>query len=65
MFLSLLRFIENQRYHVPGNTGGGTFNIFVIDITVDQDAAPGLRALRLGTEFNPAAPAYLTVVATC
>jgi hypothetical protein len=55
------RFIENQQYHVPGNTNPGTFNILVLDIEVGPDAAPGQRALRLGTEFNAAAPAFLVV----
>jgi hypothetical protein len=55
------RFIENQQYHVPGNTNPGMFNILVLDIEVGPDAAPGQRALRLGTEFNAAAPAFLVV----
>lgn len=54
-------FIQNQRYHVPGNTNPGTFNIFVLDIDVGADAPAGQLALRLGTEFNAAAPAFLTV----
>lgn len=56
------RFIENQFYHVPGNTNGGTFNIFVVDIEVTPAAPTGQLALRLGTDFNAAAPASLTVV---
>ncbi len=54
-------FIQNQRYHVPGNTNAGTFNIFVLDIEVGPDAPLGQLPLRLGTEFNAAAPAFLTV----
>lgn len=54
-------FLENVQYHVPGNTSGGTFNIFILDIEVDPNAPTGQRSLRLGTEFNAAAPAFLTV----
>jgi hypothetical protein len=55
------RFIENQAYHVPGNTGGGTFNIFVVDIEVTDRAPTGQLDLRLGSGFNAAGAAYLTV----
>ena len=54
-------FLENVQYHVPGNTNGGLFNIFILDIEVDANAPTGQRSLRLGTEFNAAAPAFLTV----
>jgi hypothetical protein len=56
------RFIANQAYHVPGNTGGGTFNIFVVDIEVTDQAPIGQLDLRLGSGFNAAGVAYLTVV---
>jgi hypothetical protein len=54
-------FIEGQVYHVPGNTNPGIFNVFVIDIRVGPQAPTGAIALRLGTGFNAAAPAFLTV----
>ncbi|HEX2645296.1 MAG TPA: hypothetical protein VHU81_20025 [Thermoanaerobaculia bacterium] len=54
-------FLENVQYHVPGNTNGGAFNIFILDIEADPSAPTGQRGLRLGTDFNPAAPAFLTV----
>jgi len=60
--VTVKRFIDSQAYHVPGNTGGGTFNIFVIDIEVTDRAPTGQLALRLGSGFNPAGAAYLTVV---
>jgi hypothetical protein len=55
------RFIQGQLYHVPGNTNPGTFNVFVLDIRVGPAAPTGAIALRLGTGFNAAAPAFLTV----
>lgn len=54
-------FVEGQLYHVPGNTNPGTFNVFVVDIQVGPGAPTGPIALRLGTGFNAAAPAFLTV----
>jgi hypothetical protein len=54
-------FLENQCYHVPGNTRGGTFNLFVVDIEVTSEAPLGQLPLRLGSQFNTAAPAFLTV----
>lgn len=60
--VKLRQFLENQRYHIPGNTNGGTYNIFVIDLEVAPDAPTGQRSLLLGTGFNTAAPAFVTVV---
>ena len=60
--VTVRQFLDNQRYHVPGNTNGGTYNIFVIDLEVAPDAPTGQRSILLGTTFNTAAPAFLTVV---
>lgn len=60
--VTVRRFIENQAYHVPGNTGGGIFNIFVIDIEVTDRAPTGQLDLRLGSGYNAAGVAFLTVV---
>ncbi len=56
------QFLENERYHVPGNTNGGTYNIFVLDLEVASDAPTGQRSLLLGTTYNAAAPAFVTVI---
>lgn len=56
------RFLENQCYHVPGNTNGGTFNLFILDLEIASDAPLGQRSLRLGSGYNAAAPAFLTLV---
>lgn len=60
--VTVRQFLENQRYHVPGNTNGGAFNIFLIDLVVAPDAPTGQRSLLLGDLYNTAAPAFLTVV---
>lgn len=61
--VTVKQFIENQCYHVPGNTGGGTFNILVLDIEVGDQAPTGQLDLLLGSGFNAAGRAFLTVEA--